>query len=68
MHGKKRVAKAVLRRGADLNAQNKQGNTCLHYCFAYGYSELGEYLKSKGACDDIPNNDGLTSSEVAAKA
>ena len=65
MHGKKRVAKAVLRRGADLNAQNKQGdclperwgvasaaltnqrahslpgNTCLHYCFAYGYSELG---------------------------
>lgn len=44
-----------------------QGNTCLHYCFAYGYTELGEYLKSKGAQNDIPNKDGLTSDEVKAK-
>ena len=24
-----------------------QGNTCLHYCFTYGYGELGDYLISK---------------------
>lgn len=26
---------------------NWQGNTCLHYCFTYGYGELGDYLISK---------------------
>lgn len=73
------IAKAALRAGANINAQNyqvplvdalylprlslivisqllriSQGNTCLHYCFAYGYLELSDYLTSKGALDDIP--------------
>jgi len=65
MQNKKKVAKAVLRLGANINSQNLQGNTCLHYCFAYSYEELGQYLISKGADGTLANKDGLTSSEVA---
>lgn len=32
-NGNKRVAKAVLRRGANINARNHKGNTPLHYCY-----------------------------------
>ena len=64
MQGKKRVAKMVLRLGADINAQNKRGHTCLHYCFAYNYEELGEYLISKGADETILNELGATCREV----
>lgn len=32
-NGNKRVAKLVLRRGADINARNHKGNTPLHYCY-----------------------------------
>lgn len=47
-NGNKRVAKAVLRRGASLNVRNHKGNTPLHYCYQYGYGEtLGQYLISK---------------------
>ena len=64
MQGKKRVAKLVLRLGADINAQNRRGHTCLHYCFAYHYDELGEYLISKGADESIKNELGATCREV----
>lgn len=32
-NGNKRVAKAALRRGANINARNLKGNTPLHFCF-----------------------------------
>lgn len=32
-NGNKRVAKAALRRGANINARNYRGNTPLHYCY-----------------------------------
>lgn len=32
-NGNKRVAKAVLRKGADINSRNFKGNTPLHYCY-----------------------------------
>ena len=35
-NGLKRIVKVVLRRGADLNFQNKRGNTPLHFCYAFG--------------------------------
>lgn len=47
--GSKRMVKLCLRWGADINAQNKQGQTALHYGFAYNYSELFAYLVKKGA-------------------
>lgn len=59
-NGNKKVAKLVLRRGADINARNHKGNTPLHYCFHYGYGDtLGQYLMSKGANSSIRNNAGL---------
>ena len=58
-NGNKRVAKCVLRRGADINAKNQKGNTPLHYCFHYGYGDtLGQYLISKGADSAARNNTG----------
>mmetsp|Transcript_3239 Transcript_3239/g.5213 ORF Transcript_3239/g.5213 Transcript_3239/m.5213 type:complete len:342 (+) Transcript_3239:153-1178(+) len=59
-NGKKRVAKLFLRYKANINTVNKQGNTCLHYCFTYGYGDLGDYLISKGADQSIKNHNGLT--------
>eukprot|EP00428_Durinskia_dybowskii_P067054 CAMPEP_0170370428 /NCGR_PEP_ID=MMETSP0117_2-20130122/8506_1 /TAXON_ID=400756 /ORGANISM="Durinskia baltica, Strain CSIRO CS-38" /LENGTH=282 /DNA_ID=CAMNT_0010625203 /DNA_START=133 /DNA_END=981 /DNA_ORIENTATION=+ len=60
-NGNKRVAKAVLRRGANINSRNHKGNTPLHYCYHYGYGDsLGQYLISKGADADARNNAGKT--------
>jgi ankyrin repeat protein len=58
--GSKRMCKFLLRRGANINLQALSGNTFLHYCYAYGQDELGEYLKGKGADDSILNIDEMT--------
>ena len=58
-NGHKRMAKIVLRRGANINIQNYLGNTPLHFCYTYGYGDtLGTYLISKGADPDIRNHSG----------
>jgi len=59
-NGSKRLVKLCLRRGASLNLQNLSGQSALHFAFGYGYSDVGEYLISKGADDSIRNKDGLT--------
>lgn len=59
-NGNKRLVKLCLRRGALLNIQNLTGQTPLHFAFGYGFSEVGEYLISKGADDSVTNKDGLT--------
>jgi len=56
----KKIVKELLRRSCDINHQNHKGHTCLHYCFAYKYTELGEYLISKGADASVRNAFGLT--------
>lgn len=58
--GSKRMAKFLLRRGANINMQSLKGNTALHFCYAYSFPELGEYLKKKGADDSILNGDEMT--------
>ncbi|EKX34207.1 hypothetical protein GUITHDRAFT_119624 [Guillardia theta CCMP2712] len=50
-NGNKRITKICLRRGANINAQNFRGQTSLHYCYAFGYMELGSYLESKGEAE-----------------
>ena len=41
--------------------QNIRGHTPLHFAYAYGYEELGEYLVKKGGADaNIRNVYGLT--------
>jgi len=54
------VAKYLLRRGADINAQNFVGNAPLHFAFGYSYDDLGNYLLSKGANPDLTNAKGET--------
>ena len=61
--GLKRISKFLLRRGADINAQNLSGNSILHYCFEYSFNELAEYFISKGADDSLLNAQGLTAYE-----
>ena len=56
----KRLVKTLLRRGANINAQNAQGNTSLHYCHEYSYEHLAAYLQEKGADDSILNMRKLT--------
>ena len=62
-NGHKRLTRAMLKRGADINAQNRRGQSPLHYCFAFGHLELGDYLISKGADDTATNCYGLTAYE-----
>jgi len=59
-NGNTRLAKLCMRRGADVNMRNLNGQTPLHFAFGYGYAELGEYMIKKGADDSITNKDGLT--------
>eukprot|EP01083_Nonionella_stella_P088864 247905_1 len=59
-NGNKRMIKTCLRWRSNINIQNKDGNTPLHYLFAYKYEELAAYLISKGAKDSIHNKFGLT--------
>lgn len=56
----KRMVKTLLRRGANLNAQNAMGNTVLHYCAEYKFDALFEYVLSKGADDELLNSNGRT--------
>jgi ankyrin repeat protein len=58
--GNKRMVKVCLRWGANINAQNNQGQTPLHYTVAYNYEALTEYLTSKGADPSVTNHFGLT--------
>jgi ankyrin repeat protein len=54
------MCKYLLRRGATINWQNLQGNTALHYAYAYKNEELAAYLKLRGADDSILNAQSLT--------
>lgn len=58
--GSKRQAKFLLRRGANINAQNNSGCTCLHFLYEYRHNELAEYLQRKGADTSVLSVAGLT--------
>ncbi|RLO13013.1 hypothetical protein DYB28_001184 [Aphanomyces astaci] len=57
--GNKNMCKFLMRRRCELDSQNFRGNTGLHYCYEYKWTDLATYLKDKGAKDDIPNAEGL---------
>lgn len=57
----KRLVELLLFRGADINHQNAQGNTALHFALTYDSDgTLGEYLIAHGANDMLENIHGLT--------
>lgn len=57
----KRAIEMLLDRGANINHQNKAGQTALHYCMAYDKEgALGEFLIDRGANDMLENKLGLS--------
>jgi len=62
-NGIKRICKLAIKYGGDMNAQNLKGNTGVHFLFAYGYADVGEYFIEKGASDEIRNEVGKTARE-----
>lgn len=62
MFGWKRGIKNLIKRGADLDAQNRFGNTSLHYASAIEeHHEIKRYLLRKKASSTIRNERGVCS-------
>ncbi|GBG25573.1 Ankyrin repeat and protein kinase domain-containing protein 1 [Hondaea fermentalgiana] len=63
-NGRIKVAKLLLDKGANVNHQNVQGQTPLHYAMAYNFYELGAWLtdaaEGASANDQLLNMYGLT--------
>lgn len=55
----RRMAKLLMKMKADVNHQNKRGNTALHFCYQYNFMQLAEYLVSYGADENLCNYFGL---------
>jgi hypothetical protein len=63
----KRLVEMLILRGANINHQNAQGNTALHFALAFDKEgELGEYLIEHGADDSIENINGFTAYDGVA--
>jgi ankyrin repeat protein len=54
------LAKIIIDNGADLNTQDRNGNTALHYCVYYRNYKLMELLVKEGANINIQDNNGNT--------
>ena len=58
--GWRKGIKLLIKRGADVNSQNRFGNTCLHFAHAMdGSGDIQRYLMKKTASDKIRNERGL---------
>ena len=60
MMNRKRVARALILSGAELNLQDKQGLTPLHRAVVKGHEGIVRLLIENEACVDIPNEHDLT--------
>ena len=58
--GWKKGTKLLIRKGANLDAQNKFGNTALHFAIEFGHEEIAQYLKKKGASVTLRNSLGMS--------
>ena len=63
-NGHKKMAKLLMRRNADLNTQNSQGYTALHFCYRFGHIKLAEYLVSKGGDPTLRDHNGRQCHEM----
>jgi ankyrin repeat protein len=59
------VMKALIAKGANVNAANEAGMTPLHYAAARGSDRIVEFLAGQGARFDVKNKQGRTPSELA---
>lgn len=61
----RRMAKLLLRnmKKEKMDEKNNRGNTPLHYCYQYQFTQLAEYLVANGASLEIQNNLGYYPTE-----
>jgi ankyrin repeat protein len=60
------MSKLLVAANCNLNAQNKKGDTALHYAALYGFHSLMDYYKRKGADDTMTNHAGKTCYQLEA--
>lgn len=65
--GTDKSAKALIAAGADLNIQNNEGDTALHYAVNWIHPEVCKLLINAGANVNIQNKQGETPLHCAAK-
>ncbi|MCM1305591.1 MAG: ankyrin repeat domain-containing protein [Butyrivibrio sp.] len=63
----KGLIKELFRAGADVNAENREGNTALHGALRYGDQESAIFLIKKGADYNHANNAGVTPVQIAVE-
>ena len=56
-----------MEKGVNVNLQNKQGNTALHYALSRKNFEMADLLKKYGAHEDIINKKGFSPWECLGK-
>lgn len=64
--GKKAVLEALLKAGAAVNAQDKEGDTALRWAATCGRTEIVQALLAAGADADLKNEEGVTALFCAA--
>ena len=62
------LASLLLENGADVNKQNKKGNTALHYAISLKHFTLADLLTKYNAKEDVINNFGYTPWECIGKS
>ena len=59
-NGQGRCVKLLIRSGADPNAQNKRGNTALHFTLHFRFDAISDFIQKHGGMTNIRNFDGAT--------
>ena len=61
------VEKKLVKAGADLNVQDREGNTPLLICLRYSSEKVVRYLVKAGADITMKNSKGETAMDIAAE-
>jgi len=59
-NGQGRCVKLLVRSGADPNAQNKIGNSALHFSVHFRFDAISDFLQRHGGLTTLQNLDGVT--------
>ena len=63
--GRLDYVKMAVAKGADLNTQDRNGGTALHWAVYYNHKDVVEFLLMQGASPFIIDNQGVTPIDVA---